>query len=177
MTDYEIWNLIIRSLTMIIVGAGLFYTGYQIKLSRLFHRDNHDWNRRIESQKALVHYNTTVMSTKLNEMFDFMNINKSIPLDKIMSEIEKSKETQNLIHRYLNIYEGYARGIIQGIYDEELIKNARRGVMVKTYLRFKEYIEFRKQQWGPTAWKELESMANKWNHESTNYKERDKTGG
>jgi hypothetical protein len=66
----------------------------------------------------------------------------------------------------LNYFEGLARGVRQGIYDEQVIKTAFRGLMINVNESFKYYIQNRRHQFhNPRVWVELEVLSDCWRQE------------
>lgn len=62
MTTFEIAALAIQVVSALILVGGLLYAGRQISLLKKVHKENHDWNRRIETQRALMEYNRTTIA-------------------------------------------------------------------------------------------------------------------
>ena len=69
------------------------------------------------------------------------------------------------MNRLLNYYEALANGIENNIYDEYLIKSARRGAMIRTYTAFKECIEHDRREGAPRVYICFESLIIKWINE------------
>jgi len=63
-----------------------------------------------------------------------------------------------------------------GIYDEKTVKIAKQWTIESTFVNFKEYIEFRRNQSNKRAWIEIEKLKNKWNIELQNDSDRLQTG-
>ena len=165
MGEYEVITLVLRTFAVLLVAAGLFYTGYQIKMTRQIHKDNHEWNRRKAAQDVLMNVDLTTASKELNKALEFLDVKESIPLEKILTAIKEDRHLQNLIHKLLNVYEGYARGINQGIFDEEVIKTARKGTMIRVLESFSSYIKYRREGWADKAWIQAETLIRKWQNE------------
>ncbi len=53
---YKCFNNSIGCLNLLVIIAGLIYAGKQLKSLQKIHADNHEWNRRIETQKILSKY-------------------------------------------------------------------------------------------------------------------------
>jgi hypothetical protein len=163
----------------IITFIGVVYAGIQVYLLRKTNKDNHEWNRRISSQDAIINignYSGDVI-TDLNNIFDTLNIKESIPLDKILTSIQKDKSIQIKINHVLNSYEALARGIAHSVYDEQIIKDARRGMIIRQYNTYCNYIENRRQVLSnQNIYRDLESLVNKWKLEDNKSNKREKTG-
>jgi len=181
MTLYEKINVIIQIITLLFLGIGLVFTIIQIKKltcqlhqNSTIHKQNHLWNRMIASQNALLEHGTTKISKLLTE-FDIVNRTEAIPIAEINNKFTENPELQNSVHLYLNMYEGFARGVRQGIYDEEIIKNARKTAMIVCLRSFSAYIDNLKIK-QPKALIELDTLVKKWQHEDLNTENRKVTG-
>ncbi len=117
----------VANLIVIIIGLG--FTGWQAFFARRsldksiqIHQADHDWQRRIAAQDALRQYNTSVALSSLQENFGYIDQVDVVSLEKLESAFDKNKELKRELHQLLNYYESLARGISQGIYDENVIK-------------------------------------------------------
>jgi len=184
MTEYEIASLVVSLLTFITVMIGLIYGGLQLKQAasqiaetRKIHQENHEWNRRLAAQEALRDYNYSLLSSPLQDVFNYLNVSEPIPLAKITSEFSINPKLQPHLHQLLNFYEGLARGIHQSLFDEEVIKAARKNAMVMAEKGFTNYIENRRAEVNPHAWKELSSVVSRWRSQDNHIPTRAQTGG
>lgn len=175
MNNYEIASLCITSLSALFVGLSLIYLSKQIKLVISAHADNHEWNRRIETQNALDRIRE-VDTSPLNERFQNANRKEPISLQEILGAFESDLSLQLILHKLLNYYEGLANGYYLGTYDEASIKANRRGPMEKELVLFKNYIEYRRRQSNPRAWIDYERLINKWHQETLGDNDREQTG-
>jgi len=183
MSDFEKWSLLINSAIGFITAAGLFYAGLQLRHSKKMHEltyrvhlADHDWNRRMAAQNAIAEFNQSQLSSALQEAFNYLNLKEPIPLREIEEKINNTPALQNDLHQLLNTYESFARGVIQNIYDEEVIKAARCRVMCKAYRVFQSYIDFRRVSLNaPKAWSDLKYLVQKWGHESNSIEPRAST--
>lgn len=162
LTDFESISIILQSASLVLIAIGL----YHLVLTRKVHSQNHDLTRRITTQEILRENNKHELSKKLSVHFDWINSKDSIALKKILVVLEEdeNKEVQGALHALINIYEGYARGIFQGVYDEELIKVARKTVMIRMNFQFQSYINYRREYWrNDKVWDQFEKLVKKWN--------------
>jgi len=120
MTDFEFYSLIIRIIGILIVGSSLFLAAIQVRSLSRNHKDNHEWSRRIETQKAFDEIRNMDLQ-KLNESFGFKYRREPIPLLEVKSTFEKDWHLEKQCIRLLNAYEGLAAGVKLGIYDEDVI--------------------------------------------------------
>lgn len=175
--------LVVRILTLIVISVGAYLSIEQLRIAnenlqllKKSHVDNHDWNRRIETQKAIV-IKDIVRIIKMNEKFDVNKKNEAIRLQEILNIVEDDDETRVTLDETINRYEGFARGIFQGIYDDEVVKKAMYNSMVKNYKLFKNYIDYNREKYDrKTLWIQYENLMNKWKFEENQVKQRSKTG-
>ncbi len=151
-------NLIINSLVMLFMA----FTVYQ---SIKIHKDNNDWNRRKAAQDALSIIRDRVPNLKtFYNVFDFNNFNpfEEIKLADINNKITGMKGLEDTLIDYLNYYEYLCSGIRQGVFDEKIIREAKRSKMIREYHRFSSYIKNRRRTISPNAWVEFEIIVNRW---------------
>ncbi len=169
--------LIIQLITLIVMTFGIFYTAKQLAQSRKIHWENHEWNRRLASQNAMSASEDINRSIELHKKLNIDSVKESIPLKEIEKVFEEHKEISIYLSKLLNSYEGYARGIFQGLYDEEIIKNGKKSSMIRYFFLFKNYIDFkRKERNSETLWSEYERLIDKWKFEDTQKEQRKKLG-
>lgn len=190
MTNYELWSIIISIGTLIITLGGLLYAGNQIKLAReqlnnalenieltrKIHKENHDWNRRIASQNVINSFRNQNKTKELRESLVQIDINDAIPLETVLNKFKTDLNLQGYIHSVLNTFEGFSRGINQGIYDEEVMKTALIGTMIRYFNCFRPYIVHIRNVRNPELFSEYEGLINIWKAEQNKIKVRHKTG-
>jgi len=160
-------GIIIQAISTSILAISVIYAGRQITLLRKQHGENHDWNRRIAAQQAIREYREIQASIEdLSHHFDYHNRTEGVAADNFNKKFEEVKHLQTSLHTALNYFEGLARGVRQGIYDEEVVKNAFHGSMISVYECFKYYICSRRKKWdNQKLWFELEALIDKWKQE------------
>lgn len=188
MNQFEWLSLVISSLGILIVAGGLYFTYKQIRLvseqikltvdqARLFtdqtkllaeqsrilletHSDNHEWNRRSFTQDVLMSF---TLGKHVNELSNVIDQDRTspIPLQELQELFQSNPHLQTECHTLLNFYESLARGIKFGIYDEEIIKVARHGLMRRTYVIFIEYINLWRSRMD-NSWSEFEALVKRW---------------
>ncbi len=136
----------------------------QLKQQFLIHSENHEWSRRIETQKALDSYNRLEAVLTLNEKFSFLSEKHAIPLNTILNVIQAENDHGIKVHlsRLLNYYENLSNGVDLAIYDEEIIKSARRNVMIRTHTAFSEYMDYERRERNSLAYTKFGALVNKW---------------
>lgn len=157
MTKYEIVTITIQGVSALLIGGGLLYTAKQLKA-------NHDWNRRKTAQEATRQYHSIRNKNIVNDKLHYLTRTDQIPLDEINGLCEEFQELRQSIHALLNYFESIARGVNQGIYDEEVIKEASESIMIRAFDKFYPYIQKRREK-QPTAWIQLETITAKWKYE------------
>jgi len=164
--DTKIAAEIAQILVSLFTGFGLIYAGWQVSLLKKTHQQNHDWNRRIAAQGAIESLRPLASITiELNDVFDTTNATEAIPLQRILDVFKDDKSIQVKVHQLLNSYEALARGVYQSIYDESVIKAARRGPMIQQFEAFSSYIKYRRKNVLPKAYVQMEALVNKWKSE------------
>ena len=175
MTDFQIYSLFITGISALFLGLSLFLVAKQLRVIIASHKDDHEWNRRIESHKA-IHRIGLLDNDSLNHEFGYMNRRKPIPLSEIEKTFQENPSVQVVLHKLLNIYEEISNGIFLGTYDEETIKAIQKSPMEREIIRFREYIQLRRDEGSKRAWIAVEQLVNKWKKEDLVVLERDKTG-
>lgn len=176
MTEYEKLTLVVTGSGSLFVFLGLVVAAIQISRNTRAHRENHDWNRRYAAQQALIEGRDELeVKRQIEEAFEMIKDQRRLPLESIKAKLESDRGLIVALHRLLNIYEGYARGITQRIYDNEVIKAGRKTVMLRTFDIFQEYILHRRSIGSPAAWEQLEAITNEWRLEDRRPRYRDPT--
>jgi len=147
------------------VIVSVFYLSKQVKIANKSHQDNHEWNRRIETKHALDSYNRLEAVMQLNDAFDFTSVRHAIKRDVILDKFKAIPQLKIHLTRLLNYYEGLANGVDMGLYEEVIIKEARRGGMIRTYNAFSDYIKYDRAEHNPMAFVKYEALVKKWEKE------------
>lgn len=133
--------------------------------------------QRLAAQEAVANLRSHAqVAAELNKLFNSSNLTEGIPLGVILAAFKEDKQVQNKVNEVLNNYEALARGVYQGIYDEEVVKSARRGAMIQQFDAYESYIKDRRIKVYAGAYLQLESLANKWKSESVARDYRSQTG-
>lgn len=170
MTTFEIASLIIQGGSGLLVAAGLFYAAKQI-------RTTHDWNRRKAAQDAtlMLTIGTNGMNL-LQEHFSYMTRTDPIACSEFQPVFEKHPEVRITIHDLLNYYEAIARGVFQGIYDEQIIKPSKTTAAFRAYDKLTPYIRQRRLETSsPNLWNHFEALVSSWRRDATNLAKRPAT--
>jgi len=145
---------------------GFSATTVSILVAALQSVKTHDWNRRLAAKSALDQFRekTKQHVVKLDEAFSYylrdekniITINEihdaickkdeknnflacSMNHSKIMLDPDK-KELRESIYEYLNLYEGVASGVHQGVYDREVVADLLASNFIKVSSLFGPYI-------------------------------------
>lgn len=171
MTSYEKISVVVSIINLLILVAGFGFGWKQIKSATTQlktmqeqHSDNHEWNRKMAAQEALRQFQYSVLDGPLREKFDYLHQKQAFDLKVILNEFKTDGKMQTNLHQLLNFYEGLARGVNQGIYDEGLIKTGRKNSMIMLCMSFASYIEHRRII-SPKAWSDLTHTVDKWKNE------------
>lgn len=165
MTVFEVLSLTIELIGTIAIVVSIIYASIQIKLSRNIHKETLDWNRKTLTENELNNRydkETREYLAKKFQRYVEVGISK-IPLFEIQNAIVSDINVQLQIHSYLNKFERISRGNKNGLYDEELIIEAVKYVIVKVYFNYIEYIEHRRENANPSAWESFEALAKEFN--------------
>jgi hypothetical protein len=176
MTTYELLSLAVAFIGTTFVGTSILLLSKQVKIAVNVHADNHDWNRRIETQHAITKIRELNIDS-LNEKFGYLNRHEPIPLEEVKDAFKEDQSLQLLLHKVLNFYEGLANGVYLGTFDEKIIKVNRKGTMQRELSRFKYYIEYQRNSGNKqNAWAGYERLINKWNSATMENNDLEKTG-
>lgn len=95
----------------------------------------------------------------LREKYEYVN-------DDDLKIDEEKKGVRDSIFNYLNNYEFLACGVIQGVFDADIIRDLNRTNFIKTYNNFSEYIthynEKHRKNKNQTVWENLVELAKKY---------------
>lgn len=158
-------EIIIQFVSALAVVASVIYLAKQVKIAAITHKQNHEWYRRIETKKALDSYNRLEAVTLLNEAFDYMSKKHAIDLNEIQTKISEDKNIRVHLMRLLNFYEGLANGVDMGIYEEVIIRETRRGNMIRTYEAFGDFIGYHRRENNERAFIKYGAIVKKWQQE------------
>lgn len=157
---------IIGIINTALLTIGFVFAIWQIRILIKTHSDNHEWNRRIATQDAIIQFNQNTYIHDLNELNEILALfdrKHPIPLTEINTIFKENPKIQTQCHTLLNFYEGLARGVKFGVYDEDIVENARKGIMERTHNVLEEYIKFRRNEYSPNVWGEYLDLLKRWN--------------
>lgn len=175
MTLFETLSLVIGVVNTVVILGGLIFAYRQIRLLVNTHSDNHEWNRRSATQETLMSFTLSGKHDKAVSYLLEQDRTTPIPKDEIFAKFKEHPDLQTETHIILNFYEALARGIKYGIYDEDIIKNARHSTMRRCLIVFRDYINhFREQNY--KYWIELEQLVRKWDGEDVSLSGKAPTG-
>lgn len=175
--DIENTKLLVQIISSVLVFIALLYAARQFKLATLVHRDNHDWNRRNAAQQATIDYASKIPGNEeLNKTLKYTVAKEPIALTTIDAAFENNESLRAIAHRVLNYHESLAVGVLEGVYDENCIRNIRRSALELLFNAFKNYIDRFRSEIQPTAWSQQEQLINKWKIEDNPPTYRSRTG-
>lgn len=155
-------GLYINGISAIGVIISVFYLASQVKIATKAHKENHEWNRRIETKHALDSYNRLESVMLLNEAFSYMGERHAIDKDIILKKLKEEPALRVHLMRLLNFYEGLANGIDMGLYEEVIVREARRGNMIRTHTAFKKFMNYHRSEVNELAFIKYKALVEKW---------------
>jgi hypothetical protein len=161
MSTYEILSIAVAFLSASFVGGTILVLAKELKLTATVHADNHEWNRRIETQRAIGEIRNLDIQ-KLNDTFGYKYRKEPIELEEITKAFESDWYLESQCVRLLNAHESLASGVKLGIYDEDVIVVNHKGNMERTFVRFKKYIDHIRHHTKKTTFMECQILIEKW---------------
>lgn len=137
MSKFEILSIFLQALSILLVCIGFYFTIFSLK-------KEHDWNRRNASAEALkvISDNSRITDLELlNTAFNYTESNEPILIETINKKTSEDGKILQILLLRLNMFEMFAIGIVQGVYDEEYIKATIGPAMIKAFRRFQNFIE------------------------------------
>ncbi len=161
----------------IAVVVGLVYAGYQIRLLRQTHRDNHDWNRRKCAQEIVMEVGMNISNFRdLSRDLNLFNRHEPIPLSELDEAFKENPDLELKVLEILNIFEGLARGIKHNVYDRDIVTNARRFSMIRMHEALMNYLTNRKKERSVEIYPNFDALVNEWRMEKSAVDNRQSTG-
>jgi hypothetical protein len=137
------------------------------------HERSHQFYRRLEAQNALKGFDFGPCHTVLQDELNYIDRSDTIPMDELSNVLKRNTNIKIEIHKMLDFYEYLACGIMQGIYDPEVVKVGCSSSMKKAARAFEEYIKDRQARFNPRAWRNLQALTKQWQEEETRPETRD----
>ncbi len=151
---------------ILLLALSVLYAARQLKALQQIHRDNHDWNRRKAAQDATLSlFEGWGQQELLNTELDYIRRRDAIPITEIDEKCKTNPELLRAIHNCLNFYEALARGVLQQVFDSDIIKGTSRGVMKQNLHNFGPYIQRRRDTGSERAWIDTEQLLKIWQQE------------
>lgn len=169
---------ILQIVAYLVIAVALVYAALQINGIRRTIRETNSWNRRKAAQDMIFQIDKNAsVCTDLNRHFGIFKKREPIPLAKIQKAFSENSELEFRLVELLNAYSALARGVLEGVYDEQIVYDASSARLVKIHNSFQMYIEFRHQEQGPHLYTALETLACEWRARLSPADRRDLTGG
>lgn len=173
----DVLSLFVNFLSGLFIGGTLIYAGRQVALGKRVQEQNHDWNRRFAAQEATISYASKIQGAeKLNKALGYAKTKKPIPLIEIQEAFDKNEELRTICHHVLNYHESLCVGVLNNVYDEQVIKNIRKSPITLLFKAFEEYILEDRRKLQPTAYEIQQKLIAKWLAEEANTETREATG-
>lgn len=183
MSTFEELTLVIQAAQVLALLGGFWFAGRQLRQAqhelhalKETHRQNHDFQRRQAAQQAVNDFNYSNLSADLISVFKYTDKNEVLDLTSIDSELARNAEARTKLIMLFRHYEGLARGINCGIYDESVVKSAHRTTLTRFARIFRAYIEDRRLKLNPRLWIEFTELADRWASEDRLVHAMPKTG-
>ena len=155
---------------VLISAAGIFVIYLQIQEMSKSTQENtnntkavHEWNMRVESLKIASNRSSFVESFEaIQKCLGYGEKGNGLP--KALDETkDEDAETIKHVKIIANYFEGIAAGIKHGAYDEDIMYDTTRGMLVRYYGYFDEFLsEKRSKLNNPRAWVEFRDLAARW---------------
>lgn len=155
---------ILEIISLLILIISVLIAARQLYLLRKVQKENYDWNKRIEAQKACVEFDYQLINDRkaLAKDLDYGKDVDRIPAQKFESIFEKNFELRISCHNILNFFDGLCVGIHNHIYDEQIIKDNFETLILRTYDQFKPYIDERNKFSGNSFCSFMKIYSVKW---------------
>ncbi|MBB4286981.1 DUF4760 domain-containing protein [Roseospira goensis] len=148
---------------LIVLAVGLLFTIISLWQNYRVNKHSYEWNKKKYAQDALGLYKNSVILTELQKDLKYIEEPRTISVEELENHLDRNDSLREQLHALLNYYEGLARGIHTGIYDETVIRSGREGAMKRAFKAFEPYILCRRyRNNSPNAWIELEKICKKW---------------
>ncbi|MCB1889424.1 MAG: DUF4760 domain-containing protein [Rhodocyclaceae bacterium] len=170
LTAFETTLLALAAASLVVLAVGGFVafrrlSSIQAAIERLAseHRVQNEFMRRKASQDAIGNFAFSTLSAELHSTFGYVDLNYPLPLSSVEDVFKKDDAHRQKLIVLLRNYEGLARGINHGIYDEDVVRVALRGSMIGFARAFSIYIADRRTKLAnPLLWIELTSLTERW---------------
>ena len=170
MQQIELWldlfrtSVIAFGVLIALLQLGMIVNGQ--KQNMKLQKQNHDWNRRFAAQEAIRYGNSLEHAKHLEAAFEMSGQQEALSFDEIEQGFKKDPLARAALLKTLNFSEGLARGIEHGIYDEAVIRDSHFTALIKRELVFSNFINHRRKNGSPRAWRRMSTLAAKWRAEA-----------
>lgn len=150
---------IIATFNSSIILLGFLITAFQISQNRKIHIERLDWEKKTLTVSVLNEI-SQINAAAVTVPFQLKDRKVPIPISEIQQKIEDDPEIGKAISRYLSYYERISFLCRSGVYDRTMIVELRAGIILRAYIAFKDYIEYRRKiSSSRRAYKQLELFA------------------
>lgn len=154
---------LIQLIILIILAITGIVAIWEIHSTKEIHRETLEWNKKNRTYNTLAEFRQLKPHLSREEFKDILKKpSTKIPIERILSAIDKNSKIRSEIIEYLNHHEGIANGISNNLLDENLVKSTRSSSFIQTFNEYQEYILHRRKLSSPTAWEEFEKLVTKW---------------
>lgn len=153
---------LIQILILIVLIVTAYFALKGINETKNIHKETLLWNKKNKTIDILNEFRKITPSLTRERFAKFNIPGSPIPLEEIKKAIEEDRRIKSEIGKYLNHHEGIAIGIKQNLYEEEVVKLARKTSFCQTYSEFEEYINEVRKVSNPKTWINFENLTKKW---------------
>ncbi len=143
---------------ILIISLGFVYARKQFNL----HARSHEWERMMLTQNAIVDFRKNQSLKTISTKLDYLAQTQATELDTMNAVFEQDSELRADVHMYLNQIEILCAGMLNGVYEEKLIKDSMSNTISYAFQFFKAYIEQRRSDLSPNLYKKTEQVVEIW---------------
>ena len=150
--------------TLVVIVVTAYIAVRHLREGTQSRRETHEWNRRIETQRALFAFQIEIKGAwkALDSKFDYHDDGNPVTANEVKAAFIEDGELKTHLFDMLNFYEAIARGIDFKIYDEEMVKAARKNAMIRVANYFRPYIRQYRREKNPHACIKFTSLIEGW---------------
>ena len=158
MTIYEFLNILVQALMILIISMGFIYARKQFNL----HARSHEWERMMLTQNAIVDFRKNQSLKTISTKLDYLAQTQTTDLTKMNEAFAQDSDLRADVHMYLNQIEILCAGMLNGVYEEKLIKDSMSNTISYAFEFFRQYIEQRRSDLSPNLYKKTEQVVKLW---------------
>lgn len=158
MTIYEFLNIAVQVAMILIIASGFVYARKQFNL----HTKSHEWERMMLTQNAVVDFRKNQSLKTISTKLGYLGASDPILLPEMNVKFESDTELRADVHMYLNQIEILCAGLLNGVYEEKLIKDSMGNTICYAFEFFKPYIQQRRSDLSPQLYAKTDQVVVQW---------------